>query len=439
MCPAPQSPIGDVLDEEPARGSATNTGRPALIIDAHAGLLLDANSAGCVAWGLDPTRAAAPFPIDCAMPALQRLREMTRALDRRTDEPISLTFWTARGLVQLACRVERRETPGGDAAMLVTAVDAVPPPAGRPEAGLAAGPSPSAAPVSALPRRGRGVDLDVALDAWLAHELRTPLSAVIAYAEILKSEHFGPIANPRYKSYACDIYNSARHALGVVDSMLQGDRARTALPTLSFADLDPAAVVEGCLTVARPLAERAGLELAADVPAHLPCIVADELALRQMLLNLLSNAIKFARAGDRVTVLVAYTCDGPLTISVTDTGPGISPGIGELAQDRARGPGARPAAHARTRRRQRRQARRGKRARPGHPRHHLVRQGPHRAGVTVVPAARPTRPVPDPCATSRHAKISAPLLSVGGVVVEDCAEPALVISWRARAIAGTRR
>ena len=85
------------------------------------------------------------------------------------------------------------------------------------------------------------MDLDVALDAWLAHELRTPLSAVIAYAEILKSEHFGPIANPRYKSYACDIYSSARHALGVVDSMLQGDRARTALPTLSFADLDPAA------------------------------------------------------------------------------------------------------------------------------------------------------------------------------------------------------
>ena len=263
--------------------------------------------------------------------------------------------------------------------MLVTALHAAPTAAGRPEARAATGQSPSAAPVSGLARRGHGVDLDVALDAWLAHELRTPLSAVIAYAEILKSEHFGPIANPRYKSYACDIYNSARHALGVVDSMLQGDRARTALPTLSFADLDPAAVVEGCLTVARPLAERAGLELAADVPAHLPRIVADELALRQMLLNLLSNAIKFARAGDRVAVRVVYTCDGPLTISVTDTGPGMAR---RGAQGRARGPGARPAAHARARCRQRRQARRGKHAGPGHPRHHLVRQGPHRAGVT---------------------------------------------------------
>jgi signal transduction histidine kinase len=328
MCPAPQSPIGDVLDEEPARGSTTGTGRPALVIDAHAGLLLDANREGWALWGLDPARAALPIAIDCAMPALQRLREMAHAQADRVDEPISLAFWTARGLVQLACRVERREIPGAGPAMLVTALHAAPT-AAKPEAKpLAARPQ---SPVSGLARRGHGVDLDVALDAWLAHELRTPLSAVIAYAEILKSEHFGPIANPRYKSYACDIYSSARHALGVVDSMLQGDRARTALPTLSFADLDPAAVVEGCLTVARPLAERAGLELAADVPAHLPRIVADELALRQMLLNLLSNAIKFARAGDRVAVRVVYTCDGPLTISVTDTGPGMgpSPGMGE--------------------------------------------------------------------------------------------------------------
>ena len=56
-----------------------------------------------------------------------------------------------------------------------------------------------------------------------------------------------------------------------------------------------------------------------------------------MLLNLLANAIKFARRGDRVTVAVAYDVDGPLTICVADTGPGmrrcaqrptIRPGLG---------------------------------------------------------------------------------------------------------------
>jgi signal transduction histidine kinase len=166
----------------------------------------------------------------------------------------------------------------------------------------------------------------VALDAWLAHELRTPLSAVIAYAEILKDEHFGPIANVRYKGYARDIYDSARHALSVVDSLLRGDPSRSIVPPLAFAELEPVRVVESCLTVARPLAERAGLVLGAQYAQHLPRIVADELSLKQMLLNLLANAIKFARTGDHVTIAVAYDGGGALHISVADTGPGMEGG-----------------------------------------------------------------------------------------------------------------
>ena len=76
--------------------------------------------------------------------------------------------------------------------------------------------------------------------------------------------------------------------------------------------------------MARPLADQAGLVLGAEFASRLPRIVADELSLRQMLLNLLANAIKFARRGDRVTVAVAYAGDGPLTISVADTGPGMN-------------------------------------------------------------------------------------------------------------------
>src|SRR5204863_343285 len=145
-------------------------------------------------------------------------------------------------LLRLTCRVEATKVQGVAAALRVQALEAAP----------AIG---AKAPTAR--RNLRGPDLDVALDAWLAHELRTPLSAVIAYAEILKNEHFGPLANPRYRGYARDIYDSARHALDVVDSMLRGDRTRSALPSLAFADVDPAGVVESCLTVARPAAARA--------------------------------------------------------------------------------------------------------------------------------------------------------------------------------------
>jgi two-component system, cell cycle sensor histidine kinase PleC len=308
MPPASPSSSCGLFLEEGTQGSGARLARPAFIIDAAAGALLDANSAGWSLWGLDPATASRPVALDRAMPALRRLREIAEAAPADRPEP-ELTLWTARGLVTVACRVAPQE--GRRGCVLVQAL----------QAGTAdATASPARAGCRSHPA---GPAVDVALDAWLAHELRTPLSAVIAYAELLKNEHFGPLANPRYQSYARDIHDSARHALGVVDSMLQGDRARTALPELAFVDVDPADVVEDCLTVARPLADRAGLDLDAELPEQLPRIVADELSLRQMLLNLLSNAIKFARTGDKVTIAVAYDCGGPLTISVADTGPGM--------------------------------------------------------------------------------------------------------------------
>jgi signal transduction histidine kinase len=99
--------------------------------------------------------------------------------------------------------------------------------------------------------------------------------------------------------------------------------------------------VESCLTIARPLAERAGLILGTQYAPHLPRIVADEQSLKQMLLNLLANAIKFARRGDRVTIAVGYEAGGALRISVADTGPGMASGSEQTACALA---GARPGA-----------------------------------------------------------------------------------------------
>ena len=298
MCPASDHPNFGLFDQERVLRA-----EPAFTVDMAAGLLLGANPGGWTAWGLDPATAVPPLAIDTAMPALQRLREIDSALDDVSVGPEALTFWTARGVVRLICRVEVR---GAERAIVtVTVRDA--------RAANGAGKPHEAHP-------------EVALDAWLAHELRTPLSAVIAYAEILKDEHFGPIANARYKGYARDIYDSARHALSVVDSLLRGDPSRSIVPPLAFADLEPVRVVESCLTVARPLAERAGLVLGAQYAPHLPRIVADELSLKQMLLNLLANAIKFARPGDRVTIAVACDGGGALHISVADTGPGMAGG-----------------------------------------------------------------------------------------------------------------
>ena len=277
--------------------------RPCFTIDAALGMIVEANAAALAALALDAVSTRPPVAMDSGMPALQRLKKL--ACTRQVGPTETLTFWTPRGVRQFHCRVRR--APAGEGLFVVRVLGDS---AAKGEPFGATDLRPAAREVTAT--------------AKLAHELRTPLSAVIAYAEVVKDEHFGPLGNARYREYARNIYDSARHALGVVDGMLVSSSTASGIPELAFTDLDPAGIVANCLAVARPLADQAGLELVAELGPHTPRIVADEVALKQMLLNLLTNAIKFARRGDRVTVSVAYELGGPLRIAVADTGPGMN-------------------------------------------------------------------------------------------------------------------
>ena len=278
----------------PRPGLADRDGDPCeavFLIDAAAGRLLDANEGGWRTWGLDSRCVVPPVALDRAMPALQRLAGF-----RDGPSEDVLTFWTVRGVLRLACHIER----AGPDRLLVRAI---------------------ATPVGAPP-----ASQDATANARLAHELRTPLNAAAAYAEILKDERFGPIANPRYRDYARNIHDSVRHMLGVVDSMLGGNpEGRAGVPEMAFSDLDVAAVVGSCLAVAKPLADEADVKLSDEFGARLPRVIADEVSLKQILLNLLTNAIKFGRSGDRILVRVSHEIDGPVRIKVIDTGPGIDP------------------------------------------------------------------------------------------------------------------
>lgn len=296
--PVPDS--GPGFEDRDAASSAP----PCFTIDAALGQIIEANPAAGAVLGLDDAPFALPVMLDSGMPALLQLKRL--ACTRQLSATEVLTFWTSHGVRRLHCRLRRVQVGQSLFAVQVlgdAAADIVPTRSGASE---------------------RPAAREVAATAKLAHELRTPLSAVIAYAEVLKDAHFGPIGNVRYQEYARNIYDSARHALGVVDGMLASTPTPAGLPEFAFTDLDPAVIVRSCMAVAQPLADQAGLELVVDMALpRAPRIVADEVSLKQMLLNLLTNAIKFARRGDRVTIGVAYELGGPLCIVVADTGPGM--------------------------------------------------------------------------------------------------------------------
>ena len=160
--------------------------------------------------------------------------------------------------------------------------------------------------------------------AKLAHELKTPLTAIVAASEVMREESFGPLGDERYKAYASDIHDSARHVLDVINRMLEHRTAEPAGAQLVPVQVDVNALVESCVSSLAPVAKREGLELRTTLAERLPHVIADAMSLKQILLNLLTNAIKYNLDGGSIHVATRFSADSPLTITVEDTGRGMS-------------------------------------------------------------------------------------------------------------------
>lgn len=161
--------------------------------------------------------------------------------------------------------------------------------------------------------------------ARLAHELRTPLAAIAALSEIMRDERLGPIADPRYRAYAADIHHSAQQALSVLTSYLETGVRLTEPAAMSFAELAPDMEAERSVSALQPVAARAGVALDMTSDPGLPRLIADRRSVRQILDNLIFNAIKFTPPGGRIVVSATCARNGPLALTVIDTGDGISP------------------------------------------------------------------------------------------------------------------
>lgn len=173
----------------------------------------------------------------------------------------------------------------------------------------------------------------VNLPAQIAHEIRTPLAAIISLAEVITEERLGPWPNDRYRGYIRDILDSARHGLDVVDSILKGAGNQPGTSPV-FAKVDLNAEVEAICTSLQPLAEKSKARLAAALVSGLPAVVADKRNVRQMLLNLITNSVKHGGAGVRIKVTTGYELGGDVWVEVEDNGPGMGAPDGAGAGDR---------------------------------------------------------------------------------------------------------
>ncbi len=161
--------------------------------------------------------------------------------------------------------------------------------------------------------------------ARVSHEVRTPLNAIIGFAEIMLEERFGPIGNERYRHYLRDIHESGGHVVSLVNDLLDLAKVTSGRGELIFTSLVLSEIVAGSVGLMQPTAARERIVIRTSFAPRLPRLVADERSIRQIALNLVSNAVRFTPAGGQVIVSTSLTDQGGLVFRVRDTGIGMSP------------------------------------------------------------------------------------------------------------------
>lgn len=161
----------------------------------------------------------------------------------------------------------------------------------------------------------------------LAHELKTPLSAIASAAEVMRDERFGPL-DARYKDYSEDIARTARHALDVINDMLSGREGAQAPvsfpPDRDITEIDTGQLVTQVASSLMPLAQRTGLALEVHCEPDLPRLVGEAVHIRQILLNLFTNSARHTPAGGHVAFTAHFDRARGLVLAVGDTGSGMT-------------------------------------------------------------------------------------------------------------------
>lgn len=159
--------------------------------------------------------------------------------------------------------------------------------------------------------------------ANISHEFRTPLTLTIGPLEDLVSGQHGDLDPERLAPLQLSLRNS-RRLLKLVNQLLEVAKleARAVEVRASEADLVP--FLRDIMQSFAPLAEREGIEARLLVPERPVLIFFDPDLLERVLLNLLSNAFKFTPEGGIVEIELTHPAPDGVTITVRDSGPGIS-------------------------------------------------------------------------------------------------------------------
>ncbi len=159
--------------------------------------------------------------------------------------------------------------------------------------------------------------------ALVAHELRSPLTSITGYVELLLNGPGGVAAEAQQESLGI-VQRNADRLLHLIDDLLDIAHIEAGKVELRRTRLDLAGLVREVVNALRPQIEAKGQRLTLDLAEALPAVSGDADRITQILTNLLSNAHKYTPPAGSITI-TARGEEGRVRVNVQDTGIGISP------------------------------------------------------------------------------------------------------------------
>jgi signal transduction histidine kinase/CheY-like chemotaxis protein len=171
--------------------------------------------------------------------------------------------------------------------------------------------------------RDEAVTATQAKNAFLSstsHELRTPLNAVLGFAQLLQLSDL----NQEDQEGVERILAAGHHLLALINELIDIARIESGEFSLSVEPVAVQPVVEETCQLMAPLAADRSITISQPSPPPGLAVKADRQRLRQILVNLLSNAIKYNRPGGTITITCQASSPDQASLTVADTGPGVS-------------------------------------------------------------------------------------------------------------------
>ena len=161
----------------------------------------------------------------------------------------------------------------------------------------------------------------------VSYELRSPLTTIIGFAQLLDDPLIGPL-NDKQREYVHHITDSSATLLAIINDILDLATIDAGAMQLDLDEVDVRAAADAAAEGVRTRLNERGVRLEIDIPKNIGSFVADEKRVRQVLFNLLSNAAGFSPYGETVTLSAERGRDG-IVFRVADKGPGIPPELQE--------------------------------------------------------------------------------------------------------------